>query len=285
MKLVTFDAGGKTSIGAWTDGGVIDLGDLAPTMVDFLAGGDSPMAKARERVRSGGRGALKVWRAAEVRLRAPILKPNKILCIGLNYADHAAEQGIAIPKNPVLFSKYWTSVIGPDEPIVLPRASTQVDYEAELAFVIGKRAKHVPESEAMSVIAGYTICHDVSARDFQFGDGQWVRGKTCDTFCPMGPWIVTADEIPDPHVLDIKLEIKGEVLQNSNTRNIIFKCAHLVHFFARTMTFEPGDVVSTGTPPGVGVFRKPPRFLQPGETVEITIQNVGTLRNPVVAET
>jgi 2-keto-4-pentenoate hydratase/2-oxohepta-3-ene-1,7-dioic acid hydratase in catechol pathway len=289
MKLVTFDAGGKTRIGALMEDRILDLSDLAPTLVDLLAGGEALRGRAAERVRAAGRGdatgpTLIVWRVKESRLRAPILKPNKIICVGLNYADHAAEQGVKPPESPILFSKYWTAIIGPDEAIVLPKASAQVDYEAELAFVIGRKAKHVPEAEAMDCVAGYTVANDVSARDFQFKDGQWVRAKSCDTFCPIGPALVTADEVPDPHALGIELRAKGQLLQHSNTRNFIFKIPFLVHFLSRTMTLEPGDLVLTGTPPGVGVFRKPPIFLAPGDTVEITIERIGTLRNPVVAE-
>lgn len=292
MQLVTFDASGTTRIGAMADRRIVDLADLAPTLVDFLAAGEDAMARARERVRAAAQGAppgtspstLRMWKLDDVRLRAPILKPNKIICIGLNYADHAAEQGIKPPDSPVLFAKFWTSIIGPDEPIVLPKASRQVDYEAELAFVIGRKGKRVPEAEAARHVAGYLICHDVSARDLQFKDGQWVRSKSCDTFCPLGPALVTSDEVPDPHVLDIELRARGQVLQKSNTRNLIFKIPYLVHFITQTITLEPGDVITTGTPPGVGVFRKPPIFLAPGDTVEITIQGLGTLRNPVVAE-
>jgi acylpyruvate hydrolase len=292
MKLVTFEGGGTVRIGALIEKVVVDLTEFGPTMVDFLAGGAESLKMARNRVSAashgespgGGASTLRVWKIADIRLRAPLLRPAKILCIGLNYADHAAEQGTKPPENPVVFSKFANCIIGPEEPIVLPKASQQVDYEAELAFVIGQRARHVPEKDALNYVAGYTICHDVSARDIQFKDGQWVRGKSCDTFCPLGPAIVTADEVPDPHALDIELRAKGQTLQKSNTKNLIFGIPHLVHFLTQTMTLEPGDIVSTGTPPGVGVFRKPPVFLAPGDTVEITIEKLGTLKNPCVAE-
>jgi 2-keto-4-pentenoate hydratase/2-oxohepta-3-ene-1,7-dioic acid hydratase in catechol pathway len=289
MKLVTFDAGGESRVGALVDRRILDLSDLAPSMVDFLAGGEELLEQARTRVRAlekvgMGGPTLRMWRGEESRLRAPLLRPGKILCVGLNYTDHIAEQGVQPPASPVFFAKYANTLIGPDEPIVLPRSSAQVDYEAELAFVIGRRAKHVPEAEAMRYVAGYTVCHDVSARDFQFGDGQWTRGKSCDTFCPIGPALVTTDEVPDPHALDIALRLNGQVMQSSNTRNLLFKIPFLVHFITRAMTLEPGDIISTGTPPGVGCFRKPPVFLAAGDVVEITIAGVGTLRNPVAAE-
>jgi 2-keto-4-pentenoate hydratase/2-oxohepta-3-ene-1,7-dioic acid hydratase in catechol pathway len=289
MKLVTFDSTQKIRVGALVDKRILDLTDLAPTMEELLAAGEPVMKRVRTRVealeQSGiGGPTLRMWRLEEVRLRAPLLRPGKIICVGLNYADHAAEQGVKPPANPVIFSKYANAVIGPEAPIVLPAASTQVDYEAELAFVIGRRARHVPEAEALHYVAGYTVCHDVSARDFQFGDGQWTRGKTCDTFCPIGPALVTADEVPDPQALDITLRLNGEVMQQSNTRNFIFGVAHLIHFLTRSMTLEPGDLISTGTPPGVGCFRKPPVYLKAGDVVEITVDKVGTLRNPVTAE-
>ncbi len=289
MKLVTFDAARQTRIGALVDRRILDLSDLAETMGGLLAGGEPLLAQARARVdaldRSGmGGPTLRMWRLEEVRLRAPLLRPGKIICVGLNYSDHAAEQGVKPPASPVIFSKYANAVVGPEEAIRLPRASVQVDYEAELAFVIGRRTKHVSEAEAMACVAGYTVCHDVSARDFQFGDGQWTRGKTCDTFCPIGPALVTADEVPDPHALDIELRLNGTTMQKSNTRQLIFSIPFLVHFLSQSMTLEPGDLVSTGTPPGVGCFRKPPVYLKAGDTVEITVERVGTLRNPVAAE-
>ena len=288
MRLVTFDAGGRSRVGALVDRRILDLSDLAETVVELLEGGEPLLAEARGRVAAlekAGMGGptLRMWRHEEARLRAPLLRPGKILCVGLNYADHAAEQGVQAPASPVLFGKFSNCIVGPEEPIVLPKGSAQVDYEAELAFVIGRRAKGVPEAEAMRHVAGYTVCHDVSARDFQFGDGQWTRGKSCDTFCPIGPALVTADEVPDPHALDIELRLNGQVMQKSNTRNFIFKIPFLIHFISRAMTLEPGDLISTGTPPGVGVFRKPPVFLKAGDTVEIAVERVGTLRNPVVA--
>jgi len=214
---------------------------------------------------------------------APVPRPGKLICIGLNYRDHAAESNMAIPKQPIVFSKFSTAVIAPGEPVVLPATSTQVDYEAELAVVIGRRAKDVTREHALDYVLGYTCFNDVSARDFQFADGQWQRGKSCDTFAPMGPTIVTADEVPDPHKLSIKLVLNGQAMQDSNTDQFIFGIPELVEFLSQTITLEPGDVIATGTPPGVGFARKPPVFLQPGDNMEVVIESVGTLNSPVVA--
>jgi 2-keto-4-pentenoate hydratase/2-oxohepta-3-ene-1,7-dioic acid hydratase in catechol pathway len=216
------------------------------------------------------------------RLRAPITRPGKITCIGLNYADHAREQGTEPPSQPIYFLKSCNTICGPGDPIVLPPNSTQVDYEAEFAVVIGKAGKGVPEEKAHEHIGGYLILNDVSARDMQFSDKQWYRGKSCDTFAPTGPWIVTPDEIPDPHHLRISLTLNGQTLQDSNTSNLIFKVPYLISYLSQSLTWEVGDLISTGTPPGVGVFRKPPLFLKPGDTVSVTVESIGTLTNPVV---
>jgi 2-keto-4-pentenoate hydratase/2-oxohepta-3-ene-1,7-dioic acid hydratase in catechol pathway len=212
---------------------------------------------------------------------APVPRPGKLICIGLNYRDHAAESNMAIPERPVVFSKFSTAVIAPGEPVVTPETSQQVDYEAELAVVIGRRAKNVSVSSALDYVLGYTAFNDVSARDFQFADGQWQRGKSCDTFAPMGPTIVTADEIPDPHKLFIKLRLNGKTMQDSNTDQLIFGVPELIAFLSETITLEPGDVIATGTPPGVGFARKPPVFLKHGDEMEVEIEKVGTLNNPV----
>jgi 2-keto-4-pentenoate hydratase/2-oxohepta-3-ene-1,7-dioic acid hydratase in catechol pathway len=216
------------------------------------------------------------------KLRAPIAHPNKITCIGLNYADHAREGGQEPPPAPIFFLKSHNTICGPGDAIKLPPNSTQVDYEAEFAVVIGKRGSRIPESEAHKYIAGYTVLHDVSARDMQFGDKQWYRGKSCDTFAPTGPWIVTPDDIPDPHNLRISLTLNGETLQDSNTSNLIFKVPFLISYLSQSVTWEVGDLISTGTPPGVGFARKPPVFLKAGDTVSVTVEGIGTLTNPVV---
>jgi len=218
---------------------------------------------------------------SSVHLSSPIPRPGKIICIGLNYRDHAEESGMAIPTSPIIFSKFGTCVIGGGEPIRVPVGSNQVDYEAELAVVIGRTAKNVAAGEAMDYVFGYTNFNDVSARDFQFADGQWQRGKSCDTFAPMGPAVVTADEVADPHDLNIRFRLNGETLQDSNTCQLIFKTSELIEFLSRVITLEPGDIIATGTPPGVGFARKPPIFMKPGDVAEVEIDQLGTLTNPV----
>ncbi len=218
-----------------------------------------------------------------VRLLAPVPKPGKIVCIGLNYMDHCREQNIRPPETPILFAKFPTAVIGPGDAITWDPALTgQVDYEAELAVVIGRRAKGVKASRAFDYIAGYTALNDVSARDLQFGDGQWIRGKSLDTFCPMGPALVTKDEVPDPQALTIQCQVNEALLQDSTTGEMIFKIPELIEFITRGITLEPGDVIATGTPDGVGVFRDPQVFLQGGEQVTVTIEKVGRLVNRTV---
>lgn len=222
---------------------------------------------------------------ADCTFLSPLRDPQKVLAIGLNYADHARESGIEPPKTPILFAKTPNSIIGPGEVIRWRQTdSEQVDYEAELAAVIGRPARNVPRDQALAHVFGYTCCNDVSARDVQFADGQWIRGKSFDTFCPLGPWIVTADEIPDPQKLGIRCRVDGEVLQDSTTSEMIFGVAELVSFLSRVMTLEPGDVIATGTPFGVGFARTPPIFLQHGNVVEVEIDGIGTLSNPVVVE-
>ena len=216
------------------------------------------------------------------RLLAPVAAPQKIIAIGLNYADHARESGQTPPAAPIAFVKTPNSIIGPDDAIRYDTsASTQVDYEAELAAVIGRRATRVSKSEALDYVLGYTCCNDVSARDAQFSDGQWVRGKSFDTFCPLGPWIVTSDEIADPQALRIACRVNGQTLQDSTTAEMIFGVAELVSYLSRFMTLEPGDVIATGTPVGVGFARTPPVYLVDGDVCEVEIEHLGVLRNPV----
>jgi 2-keto-4-pentenoate hydratase/2-oxohepta-3-ene-1,7-dioic acid hydratase in catechol pathway len=221
---------------------------------------------------------------AQARLLAPVLSPHKVLCIGLNYRDHAAETGAAIPRDPVVFSKFATALIGPDAPIVLPPVSHKVDYEAELVLVIGKEGRNVAKERAREYLAGYTVGHDVSARDWQLEkDGkQWLLGKTFDTFAPIGPELVTADEVPDPHELGIRLRLNGNTMQDSSTRQMIFRAEDLIAYISQVVTLQPGDLIFTGTPPGVGIARKPPIFLKGGDVVEVEIDGLGVLRNPVV---
>jgi 2-keto-4-pentenoate hydratase/2-oxohepta-3-ene-1,7-dioic acid hydratase in catechol pathway len=217
-------------------------------------------------------------------LRAPIPDPPKIVCLGLNYRDHAAESGMAIPTEPILFSKYTSSLIGQGAEIVLPEVSSEVDYEAELVVVVGQGGRDIPRDRAYDHVAGYTVGHDVSARDWQLNKPgkQWMAGKTFDTFAPVGPALVTADEVPDPHTLGIRLRLNGETMQDSNTGQLIFQVDEVIAYLSKIFTLEPGDLIFTGTPPGVGMARKPPVWLQPGDVVEVEIDGLGVLRNPVV---
>jgi 2,4-diketo-3-deoxy-L-fuconate hydrolase len=212
----------------------------------------------------------------------PIERPGKIVCVGLNYRDHAEEQGAQLPAEPLLFAKFPNALIGPGEPIVIPPIVTQCDYEAELGVVIGWRVRNVSKENAFEAVLGYLCANDVSARDLQFSDGQWTRGKSVDTFCPVGP-LIAAEEISDPHDLRIRAIVSGEVLQDSTTANLIFGVDEVIAHATKTMTLEPGDLILTGTPAGVGVFRDPQRLLQPGDEVTIEIEGVGSLTNPVVA--
>ena len=218
---------------------------------------------------------------AEVQLLAPIPRPGKVICVGLNYRDHAEETGQAIPDEPVLFSKFANSVVGPGADVVVPRVVMQPDFEAELAVVIGRRATGVPASDALSYVAGYTCANDVSARDLQFRSSQWLLGKAIDSFLPLGPWLVTAEEVGDPGRLTIRCTIDGDVVQDSSTDQMIFGVADLVAFISRTITLEPGDVIATGTPPGVGMAREPQRWLRDGERMTVEIENIGALTNTV----
>ncbi len=282
MKFVTFrKAGGDPQAGAILGDQVVSLqGAGFPGMLAVLGGGP----EARLRIESWIQSSPAAYPLNSVTLLAPVPRPPKLICVGLNYRDHALESKMELPKVPTIFSKFPSAVIGPGECIVLPKNSTQPDYEAEFAFVIGRGGRHIPAERWQEHVFGYTIINDVSARDFQMATTQWLMGKTFDTFAPMGPHIVSADEIRDPHALDISLSIHGEVLQHSNTRELIFKIPELVAYLSSVVTLEPGDVVSTGTPAGVGVARKPQRFLRPGDDVVVRVESIGELRNPVVAE-
>jgi 2-keto-4-pentenoate hydratase/2-oxohepta-3-ene-1,7-dioic acid hydratase in catechol pathway len=211
----------------------------------------------------------------------PIECPQKIVCIGLNYRDHAEEQGTELPQAPLLFAKWPNTLIGAGEPIVIPPVTKQVDYEAELGVVIGERVRGVSAADALEAVRGYLCLNDVSARDLQFSDGQWVRGKSLDTFCPVGPELVPAADLPDPQALSIRTIVNGEVLQDSTTANMIFGVAEIVAHVSQAITLEPGDVIATGTPAGVGAFRDPPIWLKPGDEVTIEIEGLGELTNPV----
>ncbi len=276
MKLISFS----------TPNGPICPGilfDDTKTVLDLSPNG---FKSTLEVIASGTGNTLATSRLSleDVRLHAPLSNPPRIFAIGLNYRDHAKESGMEIPSTPVVFFKLPTAIIGPGDPIVLPKNSTQPDYEAEFAFVIGKGGYRISASDWRNYVYGYTIVNDVSARDVQFASTQWSMSKCFPTFCPLGPTIVTADEIADPHALSIRLSIDGETLQNSNTRELVFKIPELIEYLSSITPLLPGDIISTGTPPGVGLGRNPKRWLKPGETVTITIEGLGSLTNPVVAE-
>ncbi len=247
----------------------------ARALADEVCADESRQASLREA------GAIST--REECCVTAPIPRPGKIICIGLNYRDHAEESGMDVPKSPVTFSKFANSVVGPNAEVVIPPGSVESDYEAEFGIVIGKTATRVSEADAMEHVLGYVCINDVSARDFQFADGQWQRGKSPDTFCPMGEAVVTRDEIADPHNLRVQLRLNGETMQDSNTKQLVFGVEALVSFLSQWTTLEPGDVIPTGTPPGVGFARKPPVYIQPGDVMEVDIEGLGILRNPVVA--
>lgn len=219
---------------------------------------------------------------AEVKLLSPVTDPEKIICIGLNYLDHVRESNMEVPKVPVLFPKFNNCLVGHDEEVIIPEEVKQCDYEVELAVIIGKTASKVAKESAMEHVFGYTVLNDVSARDIQLNEAQWTRGKTIDRFAPTGPWIVTADEIENPGHLPISLTLNGQLMQNSNTKELIFDIPYLISFLSNTMTLKPGDIISTGTPPGVGMGRNPQVWLKPGDVVEATVEGIGTLRNTFV---
>jgi acylpyruvate hydrolase len=248
--------------------------------VAFLQAGEPARRLAEETVANARRDTD----LSAVALTAPVPRPGKIICIGLNYRDHAQESNQPIPDYPTIFGKYANSVVGSGQPIVLPQDAHKVDYEGEMGVVIGRRGRHVAEEHALEYVAGYLPCNDVSARDFQYRTTQWTIGKICDGFAPMGPALVTADEIPDPHNLDIQLTVNGEVMQSSNTRHLIFTVPRLIAYITQLLTLEPGDMILTGTPGGVGHHRKPPLYLKPGDEVRVEIERLGALVNPVVAE-
>ncbi|MCK9634888.1 fumarylacetoacetate hydrolase family protein [Methylobacter sp. Wu8] len=283
MKLVTFTHNHETRVGAVVEGFVVDGKNntkIPATMLEFLSSGADALDAMRQQIDSGlGRIALE-----QVKLHAPVPRPGKYLGVSLNYADHIDETGLDKPEYPSFFTKQSTCVIGPGDAIHRPKVSDKLDYEGELAFVIGTRCRHVPVDKAHQVIAGFTIANDVSVRDWQFRSPTFTLGKSFDTHGPLGPWIVTGDEITDPHNLNLKTWIDGELRQNSNTRNMIFNCYEMVAYLSQAMTLEPGDVIATGTPAGVGVKMKPRGYMLPGQTARIEIEGIGTLVNPVIEE-
>jgi 2-keto-4-pentenoate hydratase/2-oxohepta-3-ene-1,7-dioic acid hydratase in catechol pathway len=293
MKLVRFEKDGRVATGALAADGatIIDFqaatgGDTTRfplSMCAFLARGAAGLKDAQEVV-ANAPGSAKVA-LDSVQLLAPVGDPGKIMCIGQNYRDHCEEQNQPIPERAILFSKYATTINDPNGQVRLLNISPMIDYEAELAVVIGGAGgggRDILEADALNHVAGYLCANDVTARDIQKGDGQWVRGKSPDGFLPIGPWLVTADEIADPHNLDISLTLNGTTMQSSNTSNLIFRIPYLIAHLSQTMTLLPGDILSTGTPGGVGVFRTPPIFLKPGDVTAITISSIGTLTNTFV---
>ena len=274
MKLVTYSVGdGALEVGALEGEEIRPLGGSASGMIEFIVAGGSP---------EPGEDMVPLQ---DARLHAPIQRPAKLIGIGLNYSDHAEETGADIPEKPIVFGKYSNSVVGPNEAIRIPEITEQVDYEAELAVIIGRAARNVSEEEALDYVFGYTNANDVSSRDLQFSEGgQWTRSKSIDTFCPIGPCIVTKDEVPDPQNLSIRATLNGEVVQDGHTSKMIFSVAQIVSFLSSGMTLEPGDVIITGTPPGVGMARDPQLWMKPGDEVIIEVEGLGALTNPVEAE-
>lgn len=282
MKLIRFGEPGKEKPGVLlNDGSRIDVSGVFSDYDEsfFEKGG---LAALRSWLESNARGAPHV--AASLRLGPPIRRPSKIVCIGLNFRDHAAETKAEPPKEPVIFFKATTSLVGPNDALVMPRNAKKVDWEVELAVVIGKRASYVPKERALDYVAGYALHNDYSERSFQLErGGQWVKGKSADTFAPLGPFLATSDEVPNPGNLRMWLRVNGETRQNSSTANMIFDVATLVSYVSEFMTLLPGDVISTGTPAGVGLGMNPPKFLQPGDVVELGIEGLGESRQQVVA--
>jgi 2-keto-4-pentenoate hydratase/2-oxohepta-3-ene-1,7-dioic acid hydratase in catechol pathway len=287
MHLATFIYEGVPRIGAVQGDALVDLGALAPDMLTFIDGGPALLARAYEQVEATD--TARHIPVASVELQAPIPRPRKnIVCLGMNYAAHAIEGARArgkperLPEHPVFFTKSVTAVNRPGGVIPYdPQVSTQIDWEVELAFIIGRRGKNIPEAEAMDYVFGYTVMNDVSARDLQKQHYQFYKGKSLDGCAPLGPWIVTADELTDPHALGLRLRVNGETRQNSTTADLIFNIPRLVAVLSLGATLEPGDIIATGTPSGVGLGMQPPQYLKPGDVVEAEVDGIGLLRNTV----
>jgi 2-keto-4-pentenoate hydratase/2-oxohepta-3-ene-1,7-dioic acid hydratase in catechol pathway len=265
-----------TRLGLINGEALVDISEIAPDMLSLIKAG-SPALHAAKNLTAKSAYSLE---AVEY---VPAVYPGKIIAIGRNYQEHAAEGGSEPPKSPLVFTKFPNALNAHNAPVTLHAISEQIDFEAELAVIIGRRANKVSEADALSYVFGYSCLNDVSARDLQFSDGQWVRGKSLDGFAPLGPFITTRDEVPDPQSLKIEGILNGEVMQSSNTKMMIFGVAYLISYITQAITLEPGDVIATGTPEGVGVFRKPPRLLQPGDVFEVVIEKVGTLKNRFVS--
>lgn len=306
MKLVMFSHNGKSRIGSQEGNKIVDLhaayvkkleheGDVRiehkantfvpENMIEFLEGGEESLAcaKAAADFALTNEETQLVFNVEDVKIEAPVQNPKKIICVGHNYSEHILEMGRELPTHPVVFAKFANAVIGPEDDIPFYPISEQLDYEAEFTFVVGKRAKNVKEEDALDYVAGYTICNDVTYRDIQRRTLEWLQGKSVDGSAPMGPWLMTSDELTDPSGLDITLYVNGEKRQQSNTRNLVFTVQKLVAFLSNLMTLEPGDVIMTGTPGGVGVAMDPPNFLKDGDVVRIEVDKVGVLENKVSA--
>ena len=290
MRLSTIaTAQGSKACAEW--GGVlVDLSAVDPSLPTTVKGllglGHEGWPAIRSAAERGALNSAATFAFDKVQRLAPVPAPAKIICLGLNYSDHAAESGVEPPSEPVLFSKYATALVGHEADVVLPKVSREVDYEAELVVVIGRGGRHISRESAMEHVGGYTVGHDVSARDWQLNKPgkQWMAGKTFDTFAPTGPCVVTPDEVPNPQDLRIQLRLNGKTMQDSRTSQLIFPVDYVISYLSQIFTLEPGDLIFTGTPPGVGMARKPPVWLQPGDVVEVEIEHLGILRNRMVAE-
>ena len=285
MRLVQYTVGGETHLGVVLADRIVDVRKAADSAgqdteaftstLALLEAGDKALAFVRS-LRSDNSAVP----LSGVRLECPVVS-RKIVAVGLNYKDHAIEAGLKIPTTPLCFAKFTSSLSGPFDPIQLPAEDSQVDFEGELGVIIGRKARRVAESDAMAHVAGYVVFNDVSARKWQFDDGQWTRGKSCDTFAPNGPFLVTADEVPDPGALRITTHLNGEIMQDSNTNQLIFNIPKIVSCFSHSFTLHPGDLIATGTPAGVGFSRKPPVYLNDGDVVEVEIERIGRISNRV----
>ncbi|HEY7347893.1 MAG TPA: fumarylacetoacetate hydrolase family protein [Ktedonobacterales bacterium] len=287
MRLATYRADNGPRLGIVRGEQIIDVAALAgfshtTDMLSLIAEGPEGLARLRQALTAASDPAQR--RLADVHLLAPIPRPRKnVFCMGRNYADHALEKGAAVPEDPIFFSKATTAVNGPYDPIVIDSTiSDRLDWEVELGVIIGRAGKNIPAAQALDYIFGYTVINDVSARDLQARHKQWFKGKSLDGSCPMGPWIVTADEIPDPHALRLRLRVNGITKQEANTRLLIYKLPTIIEVLSAGLTLEPGDIIATGTPAGVGDARQPPEYLQPGDLVEAEVDGIGALRNPVI---
>lgn len=283
MKLATFGIAGQERIGIVVGDSMIDLRQAEPALPQDMIGLISAWPQLRGELRQL-EATRPHFKLAEVHLRAPVPRPQKVLAIGLNYADHVAESGQPTPKRQIWFSKLPSAVNGPYDPIQLPKVSSAVDYEAEFVAIVGQRCRHVSREDAADVIFGYAAGNDVSVRDWQFHTSQWILGKSFDTHAPFGPWIVTSDEVGDPHTLGIRCFVNGDRRQNSNTKNLVFNVYDQIALLSQAMTLEPGDVIFTGTPGGVGFATKPPTFLKAGDVVRVEIDRVGAIEAQMVPE-